>query len=245
MYAEIGGIEQWLEIGTESLDNPVLLFLHGGPGGSSRPAAAAWKPWQKHFTVVHWDQRGAGLTLTRNGEEGCGCLSIDRMVSDGMEVANFLQSRLSKAKVLLVGHSWGSVLGVHMLKKKPELFSAYVGTGQMVNKRQNEEVNYQRDLAKAKALGNVEAIAALTEIGPSPYADRDKVRRLRHWSDALASGSGDSVQMRREHADACPGSGMHDRGIHDLSRKTVAPAGTVRVQRSWMLRAEQHCQDQF
>ncbi len=196
MYVQIGGIEQWIQIGTENRDNPVLLFLHGGPGGSSRPAAAAWRSWEECFIVVHWDQRGAGLTLSRNGEERCGPLTVDRIVNDGIEVVDFLRSRLEKAQILLVGHSWGSVLGVHMLKRRPELFSAYVGTGQMVNKRRNEEVNYRRLVAQAKAAENAEASATLAEIGPSPFLDRDKVRKLRQLGDALASGNGDDVFMR-------------------------------------------------
>ena len=84
MFIPIGGIEQWVQIGTENRDNPVLLYLHGGPGGSSRPAAGAWKPWERHFTVVHWDQRGAGRTFERNGEVGSGRLTVDRMVRDGI-----------------------------------------------------------------------------------------------------------------------------------------------------------------
>jgi pimeloyl-ACP methyl ester carboxylesterase len=196
MYISIGGIEQWIEIGGESPDNPALLFLHGGPGGSSLPFVAALKPWEQHFTVVHWDQRGAGRTFMRNAEAGCGRLTIQRMIADAIEVAEFLTRHLGKDKIVLLGHSWGSTLAVNMIKHRPELFAAYVGTGQVVNMRRNEEFNYTRQQAQARAAGNQAALAALQEIGPPPYHDRGKIKVLREWADVLASGTGDDPRPR-------------------------------------------------
>ncbi|MGO9932427.1 MAG: alpha/beta fold hydrolase [Steroidobacteraceae bacterium] len=77
MYVPIGGIDQWIQFGENQPNHPLLLYLHGGPGGTSLPAAAAWKPWEEYFTVVHWDQRGAGRTFGRNGETGCGSLGYN------------------------------------------------------------------------------------------------------------------------------------------------------------------------
>jgi pimeloyl-ACP methyl ester carboxylesterase len=196
MYISIGGIEQWIEIGGEDPSNPVLLFLHGGPGGSSRPAAMALKPWERHFTLVHWDQRGAGRTLMRNGEIGCGRLTIERMIADAMEVAEFLTNHLGKDKIILLAHSWGSVLALDMIRRRPELFSAYVGTGQVVNMRRNEEFNYTRQMGQARAAGNEQALAALDEIGPPPYKEQAKIKALREWADVLASGTGDHPSPR-------------------------------------------------
>ena len=195
MYVPIGDIDQWIQFGGAP-DAPILLYLHGGPGGTSVPVAAAWRPWEEHFTVVHWDQRGAGRTFARNGEAGCGRLSIRRMVTDGLEVVEFLAAHLGRRKVVVVGHSWGSVLGIHMVRQRPELFAAYVGTGQLVNKRRNEELNYRRQLAQAQSCGNTEALAALRTIGPPPFSDRDALKVLRQWADVLADGDGDSVQPR-------------------------------------------------
>jgi pimeloyl-ACP methyl ester carboxylesterase len=195
MYVKIGGIDQWVRIDTEHKSGPPLLFLHGGPGASSWPAAAAWKPWERHFTVVHWDQRGAGLTFGRNGAAQCGHLTIDQMISDGIEVAELLRSHLGQEKIILAGHSWGSFLGVNMVRRRPNLFSAYVGTGQLVNKRRNEEVNYKRQLTQAEASQNFAALAALKGIGPPPY-NRESLRTLRQWADQLASGTGDDVEPR-------------------------------------------------
>jgi pimeloyl-ACP methyl ester carboxylesterase len=196
MYVQIGGIDQWVQFGESEPEHPVLLYLHGGPGGTSVPAAAAWKPWEKHFTVVHWDQRGAGRTFAKNRETGCGSLTVDRMVCDGIEVAEFLIAHLRRKKVLLVGHSWGSALAVYMLKRRPELFSAFVGTGQLVNMRQNEEYNYRRQLEQAERLGNDEALQVLRGIGPPPFSERASLKTLREWADRLAEGDGDSVEPR-------------------------------------------------
>lgn len=195
MYVKIGGIEQWIQFETAQDDNPALLFLHGGLGAPSWPAAAAWKPWEKHFTVVHWDQRGAGLTFHRNGTAQCGHLTIEQMIIDGIEVVEFLRSYLGDKKIILAGHSWGAFLGVNMVMRRPDLFAAYVGTGQLVNKKRNEEVNYERQLAQAEAAQNVAALEALRRIGPPPF-DREAIRKLRQWADQLAHGDGDDVQPR-------------------------------------------------
>ena len=196
MYVPIGGIDQWIQFSESRANDPILLYLHGGPGGTSVPASAAWRPWEDHFTVVHWDQRGAGRTFRKNGESGCGALTVDRMVTDAIEVTEFLVAHLRKPRVLLVGHSWGSALAVYMLKKRPELFSAYVGTGQLVNMRRNEEYNYRRQLEQAERLGNREALRVLRDIGPPPFSDHRSLNTLREWADRLAEGSGDSPQPR-------------------------------------------------
>ncbi|MBW8783659.1 MAG: alpha/beta hydrolase [Novosphingobium sp.] len=196
MYVEIGGIRQWVEIELEHPDNPVLLLLHGGPAGSTRFASASWRPWRRHFTLVHWDQRGAGRTFGKNGAEGSGPMRFDRFVADGIEVAEFVRRELGNPPVFLLGHSWGSAIGVHMVKRRPDLFAAFVGTGQLVSFALNEAANYERELAQAREAGNAEALGELTEIGPPPHDDLARTRVLRKWSDVLASGSGDSPTPR-------------------------------------------------
>jgi pimeloyl-ACP methyl ester carboxylesterase len=196
MYVQIGGIEQWIQCSDPKPDNPVLLYLHGGPGGTSVPAAGAWRAWEEHFTVVHWDQRGAGRTFAKNGDAGCGRLTIDRMVKDAAEVSGYLAETLGKQKILLVGHSWGSALGIFLLKCDPERFCGFVGTGQIVNMRENEAANYRREILRAEQVGNAEALAALRAIGTPPYSDRGALKVLREWADRLAEGDGDAVQPR-------------------------------------------------
>jgi pimeloyl-ACP methyl ester carboxylesterase len=129
MYVKIGGIEQWITIRGEDRKNPALLLLHGGPGDATNPwGYAAFRSWLKYFTVVQWDQRGAGRTLGRNGAASASTITIEQMVRDGVELAELLRKKLGKEKLVLVGHSWGSILGVFMAKGRPELFYAFVGT---------------------------------------------------------------------------------------------------------------------
>jgi len=195
MYVPIGGTDQWIQM-RGAPETPVLLYLHGGPGGTSVPLSEAWKPLEEHFTVVHWDQRGAGRTFARNRESGCGRLTISRMVEDTLEVVEYLIATSGRPKILVVGHSWGTVLGVHVVKRRPQLFSAYVGTGQLVNKRRNEEWNYRWQIARAEQSGHAEALCALRAIGPPPFADREAIKVLRQWADVLAEGDGDPPQPR-------------------------------------------------
>jgi pimeloyl-ACP methyl ester carboxylesterase len=161
MYVEIGGIPQWIEIApeTDRPGAPVLLLIHGGPGGSTRGASASWRSWRRHFALVHWDQRGAGRTFARNGAAGSGPMNFEQFVSDAIEVAEFVRRELSGRDVVLLGHSWGSAIGVHMVKRRPDLFAAFVGTGQLVNFRRNEEANYEREIALARRSGNQAALA--------------------------------------------------------------------------------------
>ena len=196
MYVRIGGIEQWIQFGTAGPERPILLFLHGGPGGTTVSAAEAWRPWEEHFRVVHWDQRGAGRTFERNGEEGCGALSLDRIVRDALEVVEFLQAEWNRRTLLLVGHSWGSAVGVHMLKRRPECFAAFVGTGQLVNGRENELQVYRRHIARATELGARDILQLLEELGPPPHSDWGRLRQVQEWADRTVGGDGDPVEPR-------------------------------------------------
>src|SRR5579864_3169738 len=121
-FVRLGGIEQWISIRGRNRDNPVILLLHGGPGIalSVMPRNLLWS-WTADFTVVQWDQRGAGKTFGRSGPVGAD-VTIDRMTRDGVELAEFLREHLHKKKVVLAGVSWGSMLGVHIVKARPDLF---------------------------------------------------------------------------------------------------------------------------
>jgi pimeloyl-ACP methyl ester carboxylesterase len=118
------------------------------------------------------------------------------MVEDAIELIEFLRGHLHADRIVLVGHSWGSILGVHVVKRRPDLIAAYVGTGQVVNMRRNEASNYARQMAQAEATHNEAALTALRGIGPPPYAERKSIGVLRHWADELATGTGDAVRPR-------------------------------------------------
>jgi len=166
-FVKIGGIDQWIDIHGDNQANPVIVVLHGGPGETQTPLEQFYTGWYKYFTVVQWDQRGAGKTFGRNGKSTPDMTS-DRMVQDGIEVAEYVRQRLGKDKVIVVGHSWGSFLGVHMIKKRPDLFYAYVGTGQVVSWSQTMAVQYAYAMKRAEAEKNQDALRELREIGPPP-----------------------------------------------------------------------------
>ena len=137
MFIPIGGIEQFVLIRGEDRSNPVILFLHGGPGLATSPLYPWFISWEKHFTLVQWDQRGAGKTYGRYGKKTPD-LTVERMTQDGIEIAEYLRAHLQTNKIILLGHSWGSYLGLRIIARRPDLFSAYVGTGQTVNGGEGE-----------------------------------------------------------------------------------------------------------
>ena len=183
-FVRIGGIEQWISIRGENRDNPVLLFLHGGPGDVTSPwGYAAFRSWVKHFTVVQWDQRGAGRTLGKNGPASAQRVSVGRLTQDGVELAALLRTSLKKGRIVLVGHSFGSILGVMMARARPDLFYAFVGTGQVGDPAIAYTVAHRELLKKAETLGDEQAIRELREVGPPPYANRKGYAVQRKWSN--------------------------------------------------------------
>lgn len=198
-YVRIGGIDQWIRIRGQDRNNPVLLCLHGGPGGTWTPMTALFLPWEKQFTVVQWDQRGAGKTLETTGASVASTMTIDRMAQDGVEVAEYLRSHLHKNKIFLLGHSFGSILGVHMALERPDLFYAYVGTGQVGNMPKDLALGYAQLQEKSRASRNEANIKAVQSIGPPPWDSMDKIvlyfRLLQEYEprsdrDALSSPAG-------------------------------------------------------
>ncbi|MGX4770857.1 alpha/beta fold hydrolase [Bradyrhizobium guangdongense] len=197
-YVDIGGVKQWIQIRGEDRDNPVLLFVHGGPGGSSWPISSGWLPWEKHFTVVQWDQRGAGRTYGAAGEALAPSMTLERMTQDGVELAEYLRAHLHKDKIVLVGHSWGSFLGIHIAKQRPDLFYAYVGTGQVVGRATFEKsfelaITHLQDLAQS--AGNSEALAELAPIAARPLMNPQNRLVADKWSKALALPSIESFRL--------------------------------------------------
>lgn len=170
-FVQVGDIDQWIQIRGEDRDNPVLLVLHGGPGLSYVPFTPTFRSWEQHFTVVQWDQRGAGKTYSRNDKAGSEPMTIDRMVQDGIEVTEFVLTHLNKSKLILFAHSWGTILGIPMLKRRPDLFSAYVGTGQIVAMANSEVLSYDLAFEQMRAAGDAKALKALQAIGRPPYPD--------------------------------------------------------------------------
>lgn len=174
-YVKIGGIEQWIQIRGQDRDNPVLLCVHGGPGGTWIPLTEHFISWEKHFTVVLWDQRGAGKTLRATGASIAETMSVDRMAQDGIEVAEYVRAHLRKDKIVLLGHSWGSILGINMAKKRPDLFSVYVGTGQASDLPKSIAAAYAKVQEQARAANDAGTLRVLTKVGQPPFDSKEKI----------------------------------------------------------------------
>lgn len=182
MFVKIGGIAQWITIKGEHRNNPIVLFLHGGPGDALSPTAdAMFGGWDKDFTLVQWDQRGAGRTYGKTGPSIAPTLTIDRVVRDGIEVSEFLAHELHKQKIIIVGGSWGSILGIYLAHTRPDLFYAYIGTAQMVNWQKDLSASYARVLEMARASNDQQAITALTTVGPPPWNSISKWPAYHKW----------------------------------------------------------------
>jgi pimeloyl-ACP methyl ester carboxylesterase len=185
----IGGIEQFVTIRGVDRRNPILLILHGGPGFVEAPIA--WwntRELEEYFTVVEWDQRGAGKTYLINDPKVVApTMTTDRMIADTEELISRLRSSLGKRKIFLLGHSWGSYLGLEVAKRHPDWLYAYIGTGQATDIRKSERRGYDYALAAAKKAGNAEAISELQSIAPYAAPGRPiplkSIMIERKWSD--------------------------------------------------------------
>lgn len=185
-FVTIGGIEQWVTIRGQNRDNPVLLFVHGGPGDVTHHwTFALFAAWLDHFTLVQWDQRGAGRTLKKNGPSIAPTITLGRMTQDGIELADYLRKYLKRDKIFIVCHSFGSTLGLLMARAKPECFQAYVGTGQVGDSTRNYSAAYDALLAKARAVGNKSAIDDLNRVGPPPYKSGEGFQVQRRWANSF------------------------------------------------------------
>jgi pimeloyl-ACP methyl ester carboxylesterase len=183
-FVSIGGIEQWVTLHGDDRTNPVLLFLHGGPGDTTNPwTFILFKSWQHDFTIVQWDQRGAGKTLQRNGDGIASTITIDRMVQDGVELTDYLCSHLNKKRIIVVAHSFGTILGLTMMRRSPQRYLAYVGTGEVADSTKNYFVAYNALLAYARATNNAQATSELLAVGAPPYASGAGFQVQRKWSN--------------------------------------------------------------
>ena len=136
-YVEINGVKQWISIYGQDIENPVLLYLHGGPGSSTSSLDyAITRKFSDVFTVVTWDQRNCGKSWSK--EQGSIALTEELMMSDAVELTKYLLDYLGKDRLTLYGHSWGTIYGANLALKYPEYYNAFIGAGQMVDLRENE-----------------------------------------------------------------------------------------------------------
>ena len=182
-----GGIQQWFHARGVNRNDPVLLYLHGGPGTPMIPFESMFQgSMEKHFIVVNWDQRCAGKTYFANPDLDCAkTANFKQMVKDAVDVVDLLKRRYGKDRIIVLGHSWGSILGLGLIQARPNDIAAYVGTGQVVDIEQNEALGYKATLDEARRLKNADAVRELE--GLAPYPDPDgfsagkKIDVLRKW----------------------------------------------------------------
>jgi pimeloyl-ACP methyl ester carboxylesterase len=161
-FIEIGGIRQGFFIRSENPDNPVLLFLHGGPGSPELPLIITYETserLEKYFTVCHWDQRGAGMSY--NGALDVATMTVEQMVEDTRQMTEYLRHRFNKKKIYLMGHSWGTYLGLKTIEKYPGNYLAYFGIGQTSNQLESEKLAYDYMLQHATEIKDKKAVEKL------------------------------------------------------------------------------------
>ena len=168
-YRRLGDVDQWVMIRGENVANPVLIVLHGGPGFSEtslmRSCNAAL---ERSFTVVYWDQRGAGRSFSRTLSKSS--MNVPRFISDLDELVDAVRARLQKEQVVLFGHSWGSALGALYASKFPDKVAVYIGGAQIGDSAAAEAASYAFGVAEAERVGNRKALRALRRMGPPPYS---------------------------------------------------------------------------
>jgi pimeloyl-ACP methyl ester carboxylesterase len=163
----------------ESLANPPLILLHGGPGFSEMRLFRHFNaPLEKSFTVVNWDQRGAGKSFGRKIPRSS--MTVEQFIADLDELVEAVRKRLGTGKVAIFGHSWGSALGVLYAARFPEKVAAYVGSGQIGDLQAGETSSYAFALAEAQRLDNRKALKELRAIGPPPHTARS-LRTEQMW----------------------------------------------------------------
>ena len=176
-FIPIGGIEQWISIRGEDLSNPVLFLVHGGPGSTYSVFIPTLRPWERHFTVARWDQRGSGKTLRRNGDASASGLTFERLAQDAIEVIEYLRRRLGKDHVILPGgSSVGSLIGVMVAQRRPDLLSAYVGTDQ--NGFGTLALSHELTVARLIKVGDKKTAKAVEHLWDAPprWTSRDYER---------------------------------------------------------------------
>jgi pimeloyl-ACP methyl ester carboxylesterase len=167
-YRRLGGLDQWVMFRGENVENPALITLHGGPGFPETFLMRHFNaPLEKRFTVVYWDQRGAGKSYSKKLPKSS--MNVEQFISDLDELVDVVRQRLGKDKAVIFGHSWGSLLGAMYAARFPEKVSVYVGGAQIGDALAAETGSYEIAIAEAKRRRNRKALRKLREIGPPPY----------------------------------------------------------------------------
>ena len=184
---KLGGMDQWILIRGNNVANPVLLWLHGGPGAAQMPVAHYFNgDLEKDFIVVHWDQRGAGKSNPKDFDERT--MTIDQFISDAHELTQYLKKRFNKKKIYLLGHSWGTLFGIRLVHQYPEDYYAYVGISQVAAGDAASKISYKWLVEQIKKKGKIKDLKRLEKLGPPPFTDHEKYVRFAKMVDAYGGG---------------------------------------------------------
>ena len=198
VFVNINGVKQGMFIKSKNDTNPVLLYLHGG-----MPEYFLTKKFptglEDYFTVVWWEQRGSGISY--HADIPRKTMTLEQMVSDTIEVTDYLRNRFHKEKIYLMGHSGGTFIGIQAAAREPQLYSAYIGVAQMSNQLKSEKLAYDYMLQQFKENGN-----------------REMVRRLEAGPVTMTGGTPDAYRALRDPA-------MHSLGIGTMHEMNSVVTG--------------------
>ncbi|MDO6422182.1 alpha/beta fold hydrolase [Saccharophagus degradans] len=210
-YALIGGVKQWVTIKGKNCSNPIVLMVHGGPGNPlSLYHDSLYQDFEKHFTIVHWDQRGSGRTYRAQFETGKLTmekitnqnLSIELLVKDGVEVSDYIRNKLGQDKLIISGSSWGAFLATKIVHSAPNRFHFYVGLSQLVNGHKTYTASYNKVKALATEKNDLATLDTLNRIGPPKWsnpASYGKLRRIISRYEREAAGKVVQWQVAKEY----------------------------------------------
>ncbi|GCF94167.1 alpha/beta hydrolase [Enterococcus florum] len=170
-FVEINGVKQGMFLRGEDKNKPVLLFLHGGPGSPEFAMTQAWETnarLESEFVVCYWDQRGTGMSNPKQLDPKT--LTAETAISDTVEVTNYLRERFDRQTIYLMGHSWGSYVGIKTVQNNPELYTAYLGIGQVVHQKAGQKMAYNYLRNHAKKIDDQKALKQLEIFDPEGSA---------------------------------------------------------------------------
>lgn len=167
---ELNGRNQWSSIRDFDKNNPVLLFLAGGPSGTQMAAVRhELSELEKHFVVINWDQPGSGKSYYAEKTKN---ISVDTYIKDGYALTKYLKERFSQEKIYLIGESWGSALGIFLIDKYPESYHGFIGTAQMIDFAETKRMDYRKVMEIAGAKGDTAIIEQLKKNGLPPTTEK-------------------------------------------------------------------------
>lgn len=169
LFIEIGGVKQGMFLRSKNINNPVLLYVHGGPAFPNYFLIDKYNPGlEDYFTVCYWEQRGGGLSYS--SEVTLQSMNFDQLASDAIEVTNYLRSRFGKEKIFMIAHSGGTPIGLLAASRNPELYNAYIAMAQITNQTESEKIAYKYMLEQYRLDQNQKSV---TELMKYPVLESD------------------------------------------------------------------------